>query len=621
MRYIKILFLALFLSVSIYAKEVVNVNLDNIEISKLIELVSKIYHKNVLMPYTIRGKVKFISNSPIYKDKIYDILLDILATKGYTIVDGGSYLKVVRLSSIARENRKFLKPNESVKYVKTPITKQIVVKNIDVNVLASKIRPLMSSGARLITIKDNNTLLITDYPSNILKIEKVIRELEKNVEKVVEIVEVKNAKLQTIYSEISQIARDILDQRIVNQKVKLMMDKSLKSIILIGSKSAVSKLKKEIQKLDKPPKTPLEITKIVTLKNSEAKSVYATLTQIVAKRKYKDISLKPSISYNEEINGLILIGHPDIVKSLETIINELDKEKYQVYVQAKIVEISESKAKDIGMKYGLGGGATSGSTLFTFAGNFGASAVQIPSGVSLSDVIDPSSLKTNLAIGAAISFLQSNGASKTISQPTILCINNKESSIYVGKTKSFLTGQTTNANGTSVTYKREDVGLTLKVKPRVASNDKVTLQVKSVLENVDKTDTEALATQPTTTKQEVSTEVIVKNGESIVIGGLLENKTSNQVTSLPLLGDIPVIGNLFKNRSNGLEQKDIVIILTPYIIEKSSSLSKLQNFIANIAKLQEVYNKAVFKAIKKKKEKDQKRDKPDFMPIDGIDEW
>ncbi len=620
MRYIKILFLALFLSVSIYAKEVVNVNLDNIEISKLIELVSKIYHKNVLMPYTIRGKVKFISNSPIYKDKIYDILLDILATKGYTIVDGGSYLKVVRLSSIARENRKFLKPNESVKDVKTPITKQIVVKNIDVNVLASKIRPLMSLGARLITIKDNNTLLITDYPSNILKIEKVIRELEKNVEKVVEIVEVKNAKLQTIYSEISQIARDILDQRIVNQKVKLMMDKSLKSIILIGSKSAVSKLKKEIQKLDKPPKTPLEITKIVTLKNSEAKSVYATLTQIVAKRKYKDISLKPSISYNEEINGLILIGHPDIVKSLETIINELDKEKYQVYVQAKIVEISESKAKDIGMKYGLGGGATSGSTLFTFAGNFGASAIQLPSGVSLSNVIDTSSLKTNLAIGAAISFLQSNGASKTISEPTILCINNKESSIYVGKTKSFLTGQTTNANGTSVTYKREDVGLTLKVKPRVASNDKVTLQVKSILENVDKTDTEALATQPTTTKQEVSTEVIVKNGESIVIGGLLENKTSNQVTSLPLLGDIPVIGNLFKNRSNGLEQKDIVIILTPYIIEKSSSLSKLQKFISDIAKLQEIYNQAVFKAIKKKKEKEEKRDKPNFMPIDGIDE-
>jgi len=592
-----------------HPKEIVNISLSNIDIKKLLELFSKIEKKNILIPHQLTGKISFISSSPIYKSEIFSILLNVLDSKGYTLVKDGNFLKVVRLAEATRNNLQVYNPKAYIKSNGEMITKEIAIKNLNVNIAASKVRQFLSKTGRLITIKENNTMLISDYPKNIKTIQKIILLIEKDRKKIVDQVEIKHAKLSDIYSEAIQISKNLFDQSIPSNRIIILQNKELNSLILIGLKQNVEELKQELKKLDKEKIKEEEVTRIITLKNIDAKSAFTTLSQVIAKRKYKDITDKPNISYSKEINAIILIGKPEVIEPLKMTINELDKEKYQVYVQAKIIEISDAKAKQIGIKYGLAGGGVSSSSLLTFSSNFGASALNLPNAIA-DKISDIKNISANLAIGAAISFLENNGASQTISNPSILCVNNLESSIYVGKRKSFQVGKTTNTSGTTISYQREDIGLTLKVTPRVASKDKVTLKVNTILENVDKGDS-ASADRPTTTKQEVKTQVIVTNGESIVIGGLLQNTTSTNKQKIPLLGDIPLLGGLFRHTETSMDKKSIVVILTPYIISKSSSLGKLQKFLALYGKMQKEYNKHIFQKIEKK----AKKDKPEVKGV------
>ena len=587
----------------VFKQDTVHISLSNIEIKKLIELFSKISKKNILIPNEIRGRITFISSAPIYKDEIFEIVLNVLNYKGYTIVKDGNFLKVVRLSEATRNNLEVYEPKEHINSSGLMVTKQITLKSISASTVASKIRQFLSKTGRLTTIKESNAIFVSDFPKNIKTIQKVITLIENKRKNIVEILEIKHAKLSNMYTQSLQIAKILFNPSIPYNKVSILKNKELNSLIIIGAKKNVKKLKDELLKLDKERIKEAQIIKIIALKNIDAKSAFTTLSQIISKRKYKDTENKPNISYSKEINAIILIGKPEIIQPLKMTLKELDKEKYQVYVQAKIIEISEQKAKQIGIKYGLIGGDVTSSSLLTFSSNFGTSALSVAKDIS-GYFSDFSNISANLALNAAISFLQTNGASQTISNPSILCVNNLESSIYVGKNKSFLTGKTTNTSGTTTSYQREDIGLTLKVKPRVASNDKVTLQVNTILENVDTSD-KSEVDRPTTTKQEVKTQVIVANGESIVIGGLLQNTRSVSQQKIPLLGDIPMIGGLFRHKETSSDKKSIIVVLTPYIISKSSSLGKLQKFLAIYGKIQKEYNKNIFMQIEKKAQKDK----------------
>ncbi|MDX1296140.1 MAG: type II and III secretion system protein, partial [Sulfurimonadaceae bacterium] len=204
-----------------------------------------------------------------------------------------------------------------------------------------------------------------------------------------------------------------------------------------------------------------------------------------------------------------------------------------------------------------------------------------------------------LALGAALDFLQTKGASKTVSNPSILCVNNQESSIYVGKTISIQTGSSLSTGAvTTNTFKREDVGLTLKIKPRVSSNEKVTLDVETVLENVIGND--AVTQQPITTKQNVLTQSILRHGESIIIGGLVKSYETDTTSKVPVLGHIPLLGELFTHYDTEEQQDNLLVILTPYVIDKSDKLSQLQRQLGELGRIQKSYNDSVFPQVEQK---------------------
>ena len=603
MKSIVSLFLTLSLLLGVaHAREKVNVSFSNLAISDFITLVSKITGKNILVNYTINGKINLISSAPIYDDEVMDILVSVLETKGYTLADHGSFYSVVRSNEAAKHTAKVITNGKKLSG-NLMVTYTMGIKYENVDVIAAKIRYLISKTAKLMTLKENNTLVITDYPKNIETIKKVIKELDQPRKLTVDVVHIENTEAKKLQNKLDAINKTIFNPKVLQEPVKILVDESLNSIILVGKASNVAKLKTILSKLDQEANASNSV-RIFSLKNSDAKAVAKSLNDIISKQKFKDPSLKPNVSESDEINAIIAVGDPIILNGIKKIIDELDKEKYQVYVQANIIEINRNNAQSLGVKYGFNGASISSQGgLYTLSANFGGAAA-----VGLGDILskmDSKDISTAFALNAAIDFLKTNGAAKSVSNPSILCVNNKESTIYVGKTISVINGQVANSTGgvgTGLTnsYKREDVGLTLKVKPRVSSQEKVTLDVEAVLENIIAID--QASRQPITSKQKVKTEAILRHGENIIIGGLVKTYKEKSKTKIPLLGDIPWIGEwLFSSTEEKVESDNLVVILTPYVIDKSEQLSKLQRELGELSKMQEEYEKEIFEKIKEKK--------------------
>lgn len=381
---------------------------------------------------------------------------------------------------------------------------------------------------------------------------------------------------------------------------KITASKESNSIIVTDFPANIATIQKAMSILDARDETIANTTHVIPLKNADAKSIVTMLNTIIGKMTLMPGQQPPSITSDDATNSLIVITSDELFKTLETTIQQLDHNRQQVYVRAKIIEISENRSQEIGIKYGLSGGRASSKGLFTFDSMLGdgtTSAISLDP--LMAGVISLPALTEGIALGVNIALLSSNGAANILSEPSILCIDNQESSIYVGKTVSISSGTTLGVGITQENFTRQDIGLTLKIKPRLSNDNKVLLGVTTKLEDIEPN---SIANRPSTTKREVFTSAIVNNGESVIIGGLIREKSDETNTKVPLLGDIPLFGNLFKSKATAHDRINLVIMLTPYIIEKSGDLSTLRAQLNELDALQERYIANITQKLDTKKE-------------------
>ncbi len=336
-----------------------------------------------------------------------------------------------------------------------------------------------------------------------------------------------------------------------------------------------------------------KIRKTVNLQNIESKDIADFFINSY------DKSLV-TLDVNKNTNTIVLYGLENEVNEIEEFIKSIDLNKEQVYVEAKIIEISHSKIKNIGLKYGLNSAMTSGNALYTLSSELGikGGSVTIPSGFELNY---PSHLvKSSLNLWATLSLLEKNGALEIISEPSILALNNQESSIYVGKRQSIQTSTTLDKNGNPIPHiERTDIGLKLKVKPRITNDLKVMLDIIVEQEEANSSEN-SLA--PVSDKKEIITSAIVESGENVILGGYIQNKTYKLNEKIPLLGNIPAIGELFKHKSNNTDKKSLVLILTPYIVPKDKNLTILQDNLSKLKLLEKNYSSNIVETLENKKE-------------------
>ncbi len=603
MKLIKIFLIVVFLlSFSYASEERININFKDQKIMDLVKITSKILDKNILVTQDIKGKVDYISNKPVSKDELVKILIFVLESKGFTLINNENMLRIVKLNEGVKSNVPIL-TSKTLQNYNQMVTEVFKVYNANVDYIASKIRHLISKSAKLVTNKDANTIVLTDFMDNINTVKKVVSIMTVGAKKTMEVVELKNIQAIDAKKNLDSIAKSVFNPKVETEKVDVIANKENNSIVFIGNRTNTNYLKKYIKKMDLKDSLVKRIVEVYPLKNVEAKNVIKIIDGIIGKKKYIDPNDKPLSSVDEETNSVVLMGPSDEVDYIKMILAQLDKEKAQVYVKARIIELNDELVDEIGIKYGILGGETRNNGIGTFASSLNGGSAKAFSpgeiGLKIPDIT------SGIALGASISLLNQDGALDIVSEPSILAINNKESSIYVGETISIKTSSTTTDGGnTNENYQREDVGLTLKVKPRVSNDSKVTLEINTIIEDVKTTET--TSGNADTSKREVKTTAIVNNGESVIIGGLVQDKEESTDNKVPVVGDIPLLGKFFTHNKTDITKRSLVVIITPYIIPKSKDLTYVRKKLAELKVLEDKYLKESLIRLKEKKIKEHK---------------
>lgn len=409
----------------------------------------------------------------------------------------------------------------------------------------------------------------------------------------------KDIKVDDLIKITSKITKkNILVTQIINEKVDYIPTQKItkenlfdilettlkeKGYFLVDENGVLKVKKIEITKDEE------QFTEVISLKNVDGVNIIKILDDIVNK-KYINKPTKPFVSLDLESNSLVVMASKDELKQIKDLIQELDKEKAQVYVQAKIIEVNNELVNKIGISYGIISTSARSDGINAISSNLNGGSNAIKEavdtlGIKVSDI----NIKSGLALGASLNLLQQNGALDIVSEPSILAIDNKESSIYVGEKISVEISSTLTDGGLQRTnYEREDIGLTLKVKPRISSDTKLTLEINTLLEGIKSTSVSA-GQNPDTLKKEIKTAAILNNGESVIIGGLIENKNETIEQKVPVLGDIPLFGELFKNDSKMNKKNNLVIIVTPYMIPKSKDITYIREQLSELKKLEDKY--------------------------------
>lgn len=590
--------------IGLHAQEMVNIKLNDLEIKDFIQLVAKIKNKNILME-NVRGKVEFVSVKPIPKEALLPVLVEVLNDKGYSLVETKEgYLKVVRGNNAIRENP-YANKEDSLFSVKTFYLQKTSVRKID-----SSLRRFLSKYGSSIINDEQNSIIVVDYNKNIEAITKVVKEMDSANEKELIFVQLKYVKPSKLSKKIEAIAKEFFASTIATEKVAVIDDDNSKFLVLIGKRNNVLEIEKLIKKFDVSgellDKEELEQpqVKVIRLKHTDVADILKLLQDIYSKKTYDKDEFRPQFTSNTELNALIALSTKKDLLDIEKVIVALDIEKPQVYVKAQIIEISNSKSRDFGNELGIEGGVV-GNGLYTFAAKLGGDSIPISSSILTSLQGTLGNIKQGLAIGSTLHMLETRGAAKVFSEPTVICTNNKESTIYIGQTLSVLVSSTTDSSSTSETknsYQREDIGLTLKVTPRISSDNKVSMSIDIIAEEAQG----SISTdKPVTSKRQVTTNAVVKNGETIVLGGLAKQTEYKDEVKVPLLGDIYFIGNLFKYEYTTYDDVDLVVLITPYVINTTDDFSDFKDKMAQYELLQNEYNKMIKKRYGKKSKKEE----------------
>ena len=602
MKLNKVIFSMLFSMViitNIFGKQEVVINFKNLEITNFVKIVSKILNKNILISTDIKGKVDFVTNKKVYKEDILNILIYVLEAKGFTLIENKNILRIVKLGDASKYNVPVYN-NMNQPKSNQMVTEVFNIDFLNVDYISSKIRHLISKSAKLVTDKESNAIIITDFASNIQTIKKVIQIVAKDSKKDIQTVRLKNINGNTIIADLKIVAKSVFNEKIEKEKVAIVLNKNNNSIMFVGRKKNVNYLVNYLKNIDTKESLVKKTVEVIGLKNAESASVIKIINGIINQKVFKEKSNKPFVSMDSESNSIILMGPKDELDYFTQLISKLDTDRQQVYVQAKIVEVSESKTQDIGLKYGISGAKQYSSGLASFSASLSENAIlpAVPA-VSINKV---GNYITNdiLAMGVSLNLLNQNGAADIVSEPSLLCINNKKSTIYVGQTVSIKTGSTKSTGAVaSDTFQREDIGLTLSVKPRISNGNKVLLEITTKVEDVSKSS--GANGQPDTSKKELETSAIVNDGESVILGGYIKNTNSQTIDKVPFFSDIPLIGSFFKNSREVKDKINLVVIITPYIVPKSKDLTYVRNKLAQLKLLENKFTKdAIFRLEKAK---------------------
>ncbi|MEN8165858.1 MAG: type II secretion system secretin GspD [Pseudomonadota bacterium] len=589
--------------------EQITLNLNNADIGALIKTVSEHTGKNFVIDPRVKGQVTVISAHPMGKEEFYEVFLSILEVHGFASIPSGDVIKIVpdvkaKQAGIPTVQRDDELPGDQV------VTRIIQVQNVTSAQLVPILRPLIPQQGHLAAYPATNVLIISDRRDNVDRLLKIISQIDQVSDSSIEVVALQNASA----AEVVRILNGLQEKKGAKGggaegPVKLVADERTNSILISGDPTGRLRTRVVIEHLD----TPFENeghAQVIYLKYANAKDLVSVLTGVtdnLGKAGPKGKAAPPKakmplyIQADEAANALIISAPPDVFRSLQNIIRKLDIRRAQVLVEAIIAEVSADMVKELGVQWIVDGspggtgpvgvinlGSPSISSIAIAAAE--GTAIPLPSGTLLG-FGEFNSSSVNFA--AVVRALESDASTNILSTPSILTLDNQEAEIVIGQNVPILTGSftSTGAASSSVnpfqTVQRQDVGLTLKVTPQINEGSAVQLTIEHELSSIDVKATLA-ASDVVTNKRVIKTAVMVEDGNTIVLGGLLKEDLQQVEEKVPLLGDLPLLGGLFRSQSTTKNKQNLMVFLRPVILRDAATYSQVSSSKYNYFRAQQL---------------------------------
>jgi len=581
----------------------ITLNLKDADIRALISTVSRFTGKNFIIDPRVKAKVTVISANTLSPEAVYEVFLSVLQVHGYAAVPAGAVIKIVPAVNAKQGPLPLSGKNDRFSSDEL-ITKIIRLDHVPASQLVPILRPLVPQQGHLAAYNPTNTLIITDHAGNIKRLLKIIAGVDRPDSSELEIIPLKHASASELVRILNSL-NTVSAGKAASNTLKLAADDRTNSILVTGDRSSRLRIRVTINYLD----TPLEDggnTHVIYLKYAKAENLLKILTGLKQKEgksstagiKGRKITTKSTtgdaisqnaiIQADEETNALIISADPNTIKNIKSVIRQLDIRRAQVLIEAIIAEITTSNNKELGVGIAVDGTNRDSGALPVGVSNFagigdiltsiavGTAPTSIPSGLSFGLGGESSS---GVRYGALLRALQTDTNTNILSTPNIVTLDNEEAELIVGQNLPFVTGSftgtgSTDPNNPFQTIERQDVGLTLKVTPQINEGDTVKLVLEQETSSViPGTIEQGIATR----KRSIKTSVLVDDGGILILGGLIQEEVTDTESKVPLLGDIPIIGFLFRTQSTTKTKANLMVFLRPTILRDHRDASYVTN--------------------------------------------
>jgi len=586
-------------------------NFSDVDISTMVKFISDLTGRNFVMDDRVKGKISVFSPTRLTNDEAFNVFTSVLELKGFTVVQAGKVYKIVPTAVARQEGMKIFADQE-----RGPVNEGYVARVISLDHIAATdavtfLQPIVSKDGYISSFGPANMVLVVDSALNIQKILGIIDliDIDQQREKA-ELVYLKNASAENAAKIVQEWlkskergSRPAAQQAQGSGGSIVVPDTRLNALVVFGSDKDKEDVKKLVALIDVVSPSESSKVNVYYLENADATEVAKVLDGVVkgsaaaasapagtpgtaasaaaAAQQSPFEGGKITITPDKATNSLVIMASPNDYQNLLQVIQKLDKRRRQVFVEALIAEITPSKVKDLGLEWGMLGAASDGK----YASVFGqydpeGTVTQILALLAtsgLSNFVTIPNTGTPMNFAAVLKALDSKGAVNVLSTPTILTSDNKEAEIFVGQNVPFITSSTTYNTGVAQTsnIERKDTGIDLKITPQISEGEYVKLDIYQEISAVvptPKTSITVTAADLITTKRSAKTSVVVKDKDTVVIGGLIQDQVNETEDKVPWLSDIPGLGWLFKSVHKDRTKTNLLIVLTPRIVRGTDEL-------------------------------------------------
>jgi general secretion pathway protein D len=579
------------------------VNLKETDIQELIKFVAEATGTTIVVDPAVKGKVKVVSNKPVSREELYELFLSILEVHGYTAVKSGGVVRVIQ-SKDARSAPVQVRDGDSGRATDEYVTEVIRLDNISAAKLIPVLRPLVPQQAHMAAYAPSNAIIISDLSSNIDRIRSIIERMDKSAVQQTDIIKLRYAVADDVVSMLDTLAKSEAKQSGGEAEVLLVADGRTNSVLVSGDELERARIRVLVQHLD----TPLEQSgnvKVVYLEYAQASEIADVLTRVMQNINRLDTAEgatatgkgnSATIEADEGTNSLIITANTGEMAAIEAVIQRLDIRRAQVLVEAIIVEMEVIDGQDLGVQWlfadqsgAFGSNINSDSAR---ARNIANAVLPEEDGgdISLSGLAGAlastggttlgwGQVSDSLTMAVIISALKETNNANILSTPSLLTLDNQEAYITVGQNVPFVTGSFTNtgaggdgAQNPFQTIERENVGITLTVTPHINEGNSVVLDIEQEVSSLSG-GLSLVASDLITNERKIQTKVLAQDNQVVVLGGLIKDDVQDGTQKVPLLGDIPFLGRLFRSDSVKVTKTNLLIFIRPTIIRDDQQMA------------------------------------------------